>query len=121
TETVIWAAKNAKSKHLFNYALMRKENGGKQMKSVWTMTAPAIEEKRHGKHPTQKPLALVERCLRASTDAGALVFDPFLGGGTTAVACARTGRRFVGVELEEGHMNLCINRLTDEHPTLKQP
>ena len=119
TETVIWAAKNAKSKHLFNYALMRKENAGKQMKSVWTMTAPSGDEKKHGKHPTQKPLALLERCIRASTDEGALVFDPFLGGGTTAVACARTGRRFVGTELEHEHIALTIRRLADEHPTLK--
>jgi site-specific DNA-methyltransferase (adenine-specific) len=119
TETVIWAAKSAKSKHLFNYALMRKENAGKQMKSVWTMTAPSGDEKKYGKHPTQKPLALVERCIRASTAEGALVFDPFLGGGTTAVACVRTGRRCVGIELDTAHLDVCIKRLADEHPTLR--
>jgi hypothetical protein len=52
----------------------------------------------------EEPLALLERCIRASTSEGALVFDPFLGGGTTAVACARTGRRFVGTELEREHI-----------------
>jgi len=68
TETVLWAAKTEKSKHTFNYDRMREINGGKQMKTVWTMTSPAGAEKALGKHPTQKPLALVERCLLASTN-----------------------------------------------------
>src|SRR5690606_21702274 len=72
TETVLWAAKNKKSKHVFNYADMRQENGGKQMKSVWRILPPAKGEKVHGKHPTQKPLALLERCVRASTNVGDL-------------------------------------------------
>ncbi len=56
---------------------------------VWTMSAPGSDEKTYGKHPTQKPVALVERCLLASTNEGDLVLDPFLGNGTTAVAaCA---------------------------------
>jgi site-specific DNA-methyltransferase (adenine-specific) len=80
TETVLWAAKSEKSKHVFNYQEMRKVTG-KQMKTVWTMTAPSGEEKKFGKHPTQKPIALVERCLLASTNKGDMVLDPFQGGG----------------------------------------
>lgn len=56
TETIIWAAKNEKSKHCFNYDKMREINNGKQMKSVWTLTAPNGSEKEFGKHPTQKPI-----------------------------------------------------------------
>jgi site-specific DNA-methyltransferase (adenine-specific) len=111
TETVIWAAKNEKSKHVFNYADMRQANGGKQMKSVWTMTAPGGDEKTHGKHPTQKPVALIERCLLASTNEGDLVLDPFLGGGTTAVAAIRLKRGCVGIELDEHHANLSMKRI----------
>ncbi len=113
TETVLWAAKNEKSKHVFNYQEMRKVTG-KQMKTVWTMMAPGKEEKRFGKHPTQKPLALIERCLLASTNEGDLVLDPFLGGGTTAVACARNRRQCVGIELDSEHTELTRRRLTDE-------
>src|SRR5205085_4850621 len=65
TETLIWASKNAKSKHTFNYKLMREIAGGKQMKSVWIMDAPAKSEKRYGKHPAQKPLGLLERIILA--------------------------------------------------------
>ncbi|WCJ59318.1 site-specific DNA-methyltransferase [Fontisphaera persica] len=112
TETVLWAAKNECSKHTFNYALMRQLNGGKQMKTVWTMPAPGRDEKTFGKHPTQKPLALVERCLLASTQPGDLVLDPFLGSGTTAVAAMKNERKCVGIELEPHHLSICIDRIT---------
>jgi site-specific DNA-methyltransferase (adenine-specific) len=113
TETVLWAAKNEKSKHRFNYQEMKKVTG-KQMKTVWTMTAPGGAEKAHGKHPTQKPVALIERCLLASTNAGDLVLDPFLGGGTTAVAALRLQRQCVGIELDEAHALLSWRRADRE-------
>lgn len=114
TETVLWAAKTERSKHTFNYDLMRETNGGKQMKTVWTMTCPAGEEKALGRHPTQKPAALVERCLLASTNEGDTVLDPFLGAGTTAVAASRTGRHCVGIEADANHINLSIARVKAE-------
>jgi site-specific DNA-methyltransferase (adenine-specific) len=119
TETVLWAAKNEKSKHCFNYRRMREANGGKQMKTVWTMTAPPNSEKRLGKHPTQKPAALVERCLLASTNEEDLVLDPFLGSGTTAVAAARTRRHCVGIEAEEKHVKLSVERIRLEIQRVK--
>lgn len=129
TETILWAAKNEKSKHTFNYQEMRKLTG-KQMKTVWrekefpvgeeempliwTLTAPGNNEKAFGKHPTQKPVALLERCIVASTKEGDLVLDPFLGGGTTAVAALRTHRRCLGIEFEPPHAQLAVARLTAE-------
>jgi site-specific DNA-methyltransferase (adenine-specific) len=111
TETVLWAAKGKKSKHVFQYKAMREINGGKQMKSVWRFTAPGREEKQFGKHPTQKPVALVERCVLASTNPGDVVLDPFMGSGTTGVACARLGRRFEGVELEGTYVEVARKRV----------
>src|SRR6266851_475423 len=61
TETIIWAAKNSKSRHTFNYKLMKETNRGKQMKSVWEIRPPEPWEKKFGKHPTQKPVALHQR------------------------------------------------------------
>jgi site-specific DNA-methyltransferase (adenine-specific) len=144
TETVLWAAKNEKSKHVFNYQEMRKVTG-KQMKTVWrdvtsdecrvtreegaseitspatrhlspiwTITAPGTDEKTHGKHPTQKPTALVERCLLASTNEGDLVLDPFLGNGTTAVASLRLKRGCVGIELDLHHVEIAARRADRE-------
>jgi len=111
TETILWAAKTAKSKHVFNYADMKRANGGKQMKDVWTLTAPKPGEKTLGKHPTQKPVALLERILLAASHPGDLVLDPFLGSGTTAVVCAMVGRQFVGIEKAELYLELAAIRL----------
>jgi site-specific DNA-methyltransferase (adenine-specific) len=114
TETIIWAAKNKKSRHTFHYPLMRQLAGGKQMKSVWTIPPPDRSEKRFGKHPTQKPLALLERILLASSDEGDLVLDPFMGSGTTAVAALRLSRLVLGIEREDESTGLILQRLTAE-------
>ena len=114
TETVIWAAKSEKSKHVFNYDYLRAINSGKQMKTVWTLPAPKPDEKVFGKHPTQKPVALVERCILASTQEGALVLDPFNGSGTTGVACLRRKRCYIGFELEEEYVVLSGKRFDAE-------
>ena len=114
TETLLWAAKNERSRHAFNYELMRQLNGGKQMKTVWTIAAPGAEEKTFGKHPTQKPLALVERCLLAATAEADLVLDPFVGSGTTALACIHLGRWFVGIDIEAGFVQLGARRVEHE-------
>ena len=95
TETILWATKapkGSKSRYTFNYEEMREENGGKQMKSVWRIPTAGRDEKEFGKHPTQKPLALVDRCIRASTNKGDLVVDPFAGSGVTAVSALRLKR-----------------------------
>jgi hypothetical protein len=114
TETIIWAAKNAKSKHTFNYKLMREHAGGKQMKSVWTLGAPDREEKRFGKHPTQKPIALLERILLASSNEGDSVLDPFMGSGTAAVAALRKGRAAMGIEFDSDFAWLGVRRAVGE-------
>ena len=111
TETVIWASKNEKSKHLFRYQAMRQENGGKQMKTVWNIKPPAKSEKEFGKHPTQKPMELLRRIIEASTNEGDLIFDPFAGSSTTGVAAVLNDRKFVGCELENEFIQISKNRL----------
>jgi site-specific DNA-methyltransferase (adenine-specific) len=111
TETIIWAAKSEDSKHHFNYKKMRDLNAGKQMKTVWRIPTPNGEEKEFGKHPTQKPVALLERIILASTSEGDLIFDPFSGSSTTGVAAIQTYRKFVGTELEYEFINLSTARL----------
>ena len=110
TETILWAAKGEKSKHQFNYALMKKLNLGKQMKSLWTILPPRRAEKQFGKHPTQKPIELLERIVLASTAPGDLVLDPFNGSGTTGIAAARLNRRYLGIELQADYLDLTVQR-----------
>ncbi|MFZ0335973.1 MAG: site-specific DNA-methyltransferase [Candidatus Acidiferrales bacterium] len=114
TETIIWAARDKKSRHKFNYKLMRQMAGGKQMKSVWEILPPAAEEKRFGKHPAQKPLALIERILLASSDEGDLVLDPFLGSGTTALAALRLSRGALGIEAQAISLDITLRRLCSD-------
>ena len=111
---IIWAASSEEAEHPFNYELMKGINGGRQMQSVWTMPAATSEEKVFGEHPTQKPLALVKRCVLAATSAGDFVLDPFLGSGTTAIACIQNGLRFVGIDSDATYVNIAMNRATAE-------
>ena len=114
TETIIWAAKNTKSKHKFNYELMKEINDNKQMKDVWVMTAPGKAEKNYGKHPTQKPLSLLDRLILAATDEGDLVLDAFNGSGTTGVSCIRTNREYIGIELDKEFIQLSEKRFSEQ-------
>jgi site-specific DNA-methyltransferase (adenine-specific) len=114
TETIIWAARDKKSRHKFNYKHMKEIAGGKQMKSVWQILPPDRSEKRHGKHPTQKPVALLERILLAASDEGDLVLDPFLGGGTTIVSALRLRRHACGCELDLQSVNLSVRRICSD-------
>lgn len=87
---------------------------------AWTSRASALREftrcnKEHGKlHPTQKPIELMEWCLgflpKATT-----ILDPFMGSGTTGVACAKLGRRFIGIELEPRYFDIACKRIDDAY------
>ncbi|MFN7184799.1 MAG: DNA-methyltransferase [Alphaproteobacteria bacterium] len=118
-ETLIWAKKSKKAKHTFNYPAMKDgsfpedklKEAGKQMRTAWVIPTTPQSEKVHGKHPTQKPMALLERIILASTNAGDIVLDPFSGSGTTGVAAVKHGRKFVGIEKEKEFVMLSQKRL----------
>ena len=80
--------------------------GGRDQGDVWQIPRPAASPL----HPTQKPLALVERAIAHSSPPGATVLDPFCGAGTTLIACERTGRRGVGVEIDPRYVAATIAR-----------
>lgn len=101
TEFIIWARKCPKVPHKYNYELMKAINDGKQMTDVWRLPAIARWEKSCGKHPTQKPLALLTRIILASTDEHDWILDPFAGSSTTGIAANLCGRRFLGIERED--------------------
>ena len=101
TEFIIWARKCEKVPHYYNYELMKHINGDKQMRDVWNLPAIAPWEKSCGKHPTQKPLALLSRIILASTRPNEWILDPFAGSSTTGIASNLLGRRYLGIEREK--------------------
>lgn len=120
-ETLLWARKEKKSKHTFNYEIMKNGNWpedqlkkpGLQMRSVWSINTPRPDEKKFGKHPTQKPLDLLKRIVLASTNKGDLVLDPFTGSSTTGLAAKINGRKFIGIDTEKDYLDLSIKRFKD--------
>ena len=132
-ETLLWARKNKKAKHIFNYKkIVDWENNyrkyfkckkcgdtnhseilhekGKQMRSVWAISTPKKEEKIFGKHPTQKPLELLRRIVQSSTRKGDVVLDPFTGSSTTGLAANLYNRKFIGIDIEKKYLNLSKKR-----------
>ena len=105
-EYILWARKEPKVPHYFNYELMKKINGGTQMRDVWRLPAIARWEKSCGKHPTQKPLCVLSRIIQASTLPGAWILDPFTGSSTTGIAANLLGRRFLGIDQNEEFLEL---------------
>ncbi|MEA1885299.1 MAG: site-specific DNA-methyltransferase [Thermotogota bacterium] len=129
-ETLIWARKDPtniktkkpiKTKHKFNYDLMKNgkwpedfiKKSGLQMRSVWAMRTPKLTEKKFGKHPTQKPIDLLVRIILASTDKNDIVLDPFTGSSTTGLASFLNNRKFIGIDLEKKYLDLSIKRFKE--------
>lgn len=126
-ETLIWARKEKKAKHTFNYDLMKNGNWSDdfikkpnlQMRSVWAIGTPKTIEKKFGKHPTQKPEELLKRIVLASTNKSDLILDPFTGSSTTGMAAYLFGRRFVGIDTEKQYLDLSIKKFEELDKNLK--
>lgn len=111
TETILWAKKDLKkNKYTFNYNLMKELNDNKQMKDVWTTSLTKPSEKKQGKHPTQKPLEILNRIILASTKENDLILDPFCGSSTTGIAAVKLNRRYIGIDNEKEYLDLSIRR-----------
>lgn len=101
----------------FNYDEMKTENEGKQLRNVWNIPVTPAGEKRHGKHPTQKPRALIGRLVRALTEPGERILDPFGGSGTTLVEAQANGRGALLIEREREYVHLARARAHFEPQT----
>lgn len=114
TETILWARKQLtpkkKGKHVFNYSDMKEINDNKQMKDVWSFSLTPPKEKKSGKFPTQKPLSLLKRIIKASTKPQDTILDPFNGSGTTGIAAYKLKRNYIGIDLEKEYLNLTKRR-----------
>lgn len=118
TETIIWARKNLKkSKYTFNYNLMKELNDNKQMKDVWSTSLTKPSEKKCGKHPTQKPLEILDKIILASTKENDLILDPFCGSSTTGISANKLNRAYIGIDNSEEYLNLSIRRFEEINET----
>ena len=119
-EYILWARKDSKVPHFFNYELMKRLNGGTQMRDVWRLPAIASWEKSCGKHPTQKPLCVLSRIIQASTLPGAWILDPFTGSSTTGIAANLLNRRFLGIDICHDFLELSQARREEINNTFKR-
>src|SRR5262245_33550355 len=115
-ETLIWASMGPKGRYTFNYESMKALNDDLQMRSDWLFPICSGGERLKQEcgrktHPAQKPEALLHRIILASSDAGDVVLDPFLGSGTTAVVAKRLRRFFIGIEREKSYAEAAEARL----------
>jgi len=117
-ETLIWAVKNKNCKnYTFNNEFLKKMNCGQQMKDTdWIFKICRGPERLKDKngikaHPTQKPLKLIQQVLLSASKKGDLVFDPFMGSGTTAVVAEALGRNWIGIEKEKKYVDLANSRI----------
>ena len=134
TEIFIWAAKNKKSKHYFDYQLMKKFNNGKQMRNLWRFTgeeeakqvnivnglkvfASIIDEKRIKKYIVQRPTDLIKRIILASTKEGDLILDPFCNGSAIGIVTSLLNRKYLGIMLKNKSLlnvyvqaNSCVSK-----------
>jgi len=120
-ETLVWARKDKKAKHTFNYSAMKNgdwpddfiKKPNTQMRSVWAIGTPKNIEKKFGKHPTQKPEELLKRIVLASTNKGDIILDPFTGSSTTGMASHLYDRKFIGIDTEKKYLDLSIKRFKE--------
>lgn len=120
-ETLIWARKNKKEKHYFDYQSMKHwdwkgdflKKPWLQMRSVWSVLPPKKSEKIFWKHPTQKPEELLKRIIIASTKENDTILDPFSGSWTTGIVSSKLWRKYIGIEKEVEYLDLSILRYSD--------
>jgi modification methylase len=120
-ETLIWAARDKRSRATFNYESLKAHNDDVQMRSDWLFpicSGPERLKDEGGRkaHPTQKPEALLNRILLASSKPGDVVLDPFFGTGTTGAVAKRLGRRFIGIERDLDYARAAEERIAKVTP-----
>ena len=120
-ETILWCNKGGKKReYFFDYEYSKNgdfsydglKTPGKQMRTVWDISNN--KEKRelaYGKHPTQKPIRILKRIIKLSSREGDIMLTPFSGSGSECVAAKMTGRKYIGIELDDSYCKIATNRL----------
>jgi site-specific DNA-methyltransferase (adenine-specific) len=120
-EDILWFSKTQNYTYNKIYSNIKKKTGGlgnkngqpnRALSNVWSDISPIVPwSDERNSHPTQKPLQLMERIITIWSNENDLVFDPFMGSGTTGVACVRTGRNFIGMEIDPVYFDMATERI----------
>jgi len=116
TEYIIWAVNNSQenaTRWTFNYGSLKQFNNGKQLRNMWDIPLTPQSEKKLGKHPSQKPLKIIERLILGFTNEDDIVLDPFMGSGTTCLVCQNLNRKSVGIESNRQYFDIALARLQE--------
>lgn len=116
TEYMIWAVNNSPkyaSNWVFNYSVLKQMNQGTQMRNVWDIPMTPQNEKKYGKHPSQKPIGVIGRLILGFTNKGDYVLDPFMGSGTIPLTCMLHDRKSLCIENNKDYFNLATTRLKE--------
>jgi len=117
TEQILWLCNNSNKhakKWTFNYHHMKELNRNKQMRNFWEIPLTPMRERIHGKHPSQKPIRLMERIILAGTNPKDAIIDCFSGSGSTLLAADRLERNWVGIEQDQTYCQIAYKRLDEE-------
>ena len=90
----------------------RKFINGKRLTDIWFFNRVAFQ---HQLHQNQKPVKLLEQCIIKHSSEDDIVLDPFMGSGSTAIACLNTNRQFIGIEKEERYFEIAMQRIKEQH------
>jgi len=114
TEQIIWAVNNS-HKHAknwtFNYSVMKEINNGKQMRNMWDIPNTPTNQRKFGKHPSQKNELVIDRLILSLSNEGDIILDPFMGSGTTAASAKKLNRKYTGCDNNEAYIKICNKRL----------
>lgn len=121
TEHIIWAVNETQKRAknwTFNYKEMKELNGGVQMRNMWDIVATPTSERKHGKHPSQKPMEVMNRLVIGCTKENDIIIDPFMGSGTLPVAAELNKRRYIGIDNNKEFCELALKRVRFERDRL---
>jgi site-specific DNA-methyltransferase (adenine-specific) len=119
---IIWDKKDGMTSNNFGDVEMAWVKGAIATRLIhhrWSGMIKASEQDQRRVHPTQKPVAVMAWIIEHYTKPGNTVLDPFMGSGTTGVACVQTGRNFIGIEIDPGYFEIAKRRIEQAQPALE--
>ena len=120
---LVWNKNNAMPNHWYmknaEFIIMLRKGSAKYINNQGSKQCMQIDNVKNKTHPTEKPVQLFEILIENSTIAGQMVFDPFVGSGTTGVACVNTNRNFIGIEMDEAYFEIASKRINEAQTDLK--